>query len=174
MPGRKVMMEKNTFSLLELESGDWIQTMLYDEDVCGIGAAQVRLADQAEKLRGDYIWILDDDDRCIRPSLLNELKMIVAKDDPDVIIVKMDHGPRGVLPTDEVWGERPSLGQIGSSGYIIRRSLWQEHADAFRTARYTSDFDFIDSIWVTLPVVYWHDVIASEVQMIGLGQRETV
>ena len=173
MPGRENMRQRNRLSLIEQTDDDWSQTILFDDDCAGIPAAQVRLADYADKLVGDYIWILDDDDLCTRPSLVAELKQITADHDYDVIIVKMDHGPRGILPYNSAWGREPRIGEIGSSGYIVSRQLWQDHADAFRGAHYCSDFDFIASVWNHAPSVYWHDVIASQVQMIGRGQKET-
>lgn len=171
---RARLLANNRRSLQAQTDPDFIATLLVDEFQAGVGLAQVMLADYAHKLAGDYIWVLDDDDECTRPSLVAELKTIVAEHNPDVIVVKMDHGPRGVLPAVQNWGKRPCLAQIGSSGVIVRRSVWQAHADAFRSARYTSDFDFIDAVWNSEPAVYWHDVIASKVQMIGLGQKEPV
>ena len=173
---RPNMLVINKISLAAQTHPDWHQSILVDEIGEGIGAAQARLADYADKLSGRYIWILDDDDFCIRPTFVAELLRVATIHDPDVIVVKMDHGPRGILPDDRHWGHCPlPLGQIGCSGYVVRREIWQAHAAAWRSARYASDHDFISSVFTREHLtVYWHDVIASRVQQIGLGKPETV
>ena len=119
------------------------------------------------------IWILDDDDMACHDTLVQELKVIAADHNPDVIMLKMNHGERGVLPDAHSWGKPPVCGRLGCSAYVVRRELWQRHADAWNSAKYASDFDFIYSIWQDDPVIYWHDVVASKVQAIGYGEPET-
>jgi hypothetical protein len=61
---------------------DWEQTCLVDTQGRGIGWSYENLAAHASLLRGEYIWILDDDDLCIRPTLVEELKQIAAEHNP--------------------------------------------------------------------------------------------
>lgn len=147
--------------------------MLRDEVGRGVGWANGQLADFSQFLEGDYIWILDDDDLCIRPTLFKELNDIAEEHGPDVIMLKMDHGPRGILPDPATWGKRPAKARVGCSAFVVKKEIWQKHAEAWRTANYSSDFDFINSIFDEKGIsVYWHDVVASRVQMIGLGQPQ--
>lgn len=169
---RPNLLAANQSALAEQTDTDWMQVYLHDEVGRGVGASYVRLAAHAPQLVGDYIWILDDDDVCIRPSLVAELKTIAQVEDPDVIMVKMDHGPRGVLPPIGLWGKRPECGAVGISAVIVRRSVWQAHAGAFLPGHYAADFDFIAAIFASGASVYWHNVIASRVQVIGLGRPE--
>lgn len=169
---RPVMLAANQASLQEQSCHDWIQTLLVDEIGCGVGWANGNLAAYAPKLVGDYIWILDDDDVCIRDTFAAELKSIVDQYKPDVVFVKMDHAELGVLPDAESWGLQPEGARIGTSAFVVKREVWQAHAGAWRSAHYASDFDFIAAVWASKPTVYWYDVIASRVQRISRGAAE--
>jgi hypothetical protein len=87
-------------------------------------------------------------------------------------MLRMDHGPLGVLPDNRHWGQPPRYGFIGVSAFVVKREVWQRHAPAFGGAQYWSDFDFISSVWRTGPAVYWHDVVGSIVQRISNGEPE--
>ncbi len=169
---RPRMLACNIDSLMTQSCPDWLQTILADEEARGVAWAQENMANYSTQLQGEYIWILDDDDMCNRKTLVCELKEIAGQRDPDAIMVKMDHKERGVLPDEAHWGKPPEHGFIGCSAYIVKRELWQAHAGAFLPGTYYSDFTFIKSIFDSEPNVYWHDVIASRVQKIGLGKPE--
>jgi hypothetical protein len=166
------MLMANIRSLEAQTDADFDQTMLVDGEGRGVGEAQAMLANYAPYLRGQYIFVLDDDDMCIRRTLVEELKAIASEHSPDVIMVRMDHGPRGILPGDAEWQKPPVHSRIGASAYIVRRAIFQRHAAAYSTARYESDFDFISAVFESDPEVYWHDCIASKVQRISLGVPE--
>lgn len=170
---RPVMLAHNQESLQAQTCDDWIQTLLIDEIGRGVGWSYLNLASYAADLEGDYIWILDDDDMCVRKTLVGELKQIAEQRNADVIMIKMNHMIRGILPDDDAWGKPPQCGRIGCSAYVVRRDVFKRHADAFKSAGYASDFDFISSIFEDDKVsIFWHDVIASQVQRISLGLPE--
>jgi glycosyltransferase involved in cell wall biosynthesis len=168
---RPAMLAANQESLRRQTSGDWIQTVLVDDLGRGVAWANQRLGAYAPMLAGDYVWVLDDDDLCTRPTLVAELQSIVANYAPDVIMLRMDHGPLGVLPDDSYWQAAPERGQIGISAFVVRRALWQRHADAW-LPNYDSDYDFIAEVLEDTEHVIWHDVIASRVQRISHGEPE--
>lgn len=169
---RENLLAANTASLDALTDDDWVQTLLIDDVGRGIAWTHKMFADYAPRLEGEYIWILDDDDLCTYDALVRDVKQIAVAHNPDVIMLRMDHGPRGILPPDELWRVRPRCGKIGVSAFMVRRSTWQANANAWRGGRYTSDYDFINAVWKSGASFYWHDVIASRVQQIGLGQPE--
>jgi len=170
---RPEMLARNQASLKTQTCENWTQTLLVDDVGRGVEWANENLGNYAPQLTGDYIWILDDDDECSRETLVEELYQI-AKYKPDVIMLKMDHGPRGILPDLGYWGEPPVHAHIGISAYVIRRELWQIYAGEWFPGVYFSDFVFIAAVFQSDPVVYWHNVIASKVQRISLGQPERV
>lgn len=179
---RPQMLAINVESLRHQTDDDWTQTYLVDNVGRGINWSHENMAAYAPRLVGEWVWIVDDDDMCTCPTLVADLKRIVAEHDPDVIMLKMDHG-RAVLPDAETWGDGPVCGHIGCSAYVVKRELWQEHAGAMVPGWYGSDFSLINSIfgnnpamglapWIKQPRIYWHDCVASRVQQQSFGQAE--
>lgn len=172
---RPIMLSHNQASLQAQTSRNWQQTLLIDEVGRGVGWSYENMAAYAESLGGDYIWILDDDDVCCRNTFVYELEQIAEADDPDVIMVRMNHQERGILPSAEMWKQIPKPGLIGCSAYVVRQNVWKRHAGAFLSGNYASDFDFIWEIFHDVGLsIFWHDVIASQVQRISLGRPEAV
>lgn len=169
---RPEMLQRNIASLKTQTNGDFIQTFLVDNEGRGVGWAQENMANYAPQFTGRYIWILDDDDMCTRDTLVSELMAIDHVHDPDLIMVRMDHGSRSILPDNRHWEQSPEHGFIGCSAYIVKREVWQAHAAAWFPGTYYSDFNFIKSIFDSEPRIFWHDVIASKVQKISLGTPE--
>ena len=181
---RPAMLAANVASLQAQTDADWTQTFLVDDVGIGINATHERMAAHAPRLVGDYVWILDDDDLCTCPTLAADLKRIAAEHDPDVIMLKMDHGDGRILPDAATWGDGPACSRIGCSAYVVRRALWQTHASAMVPGWYGSDFSFINSVfgnnpalglapWLPQPRIYWHDCVASMVQVQSFGKAET-
>ena len=164
----------NQESLRRQTDSDWIQIILMDAEARGIGFATEQMAAYAPNLVGEYIFCLDDDDTCICPTLVADLKRIAAEHNPDVIMLRMDHGGWRILPGADTWGQAPVVGRIGCSAFVVRRPVWQAHAGAMVPGHYASDFDFINSIWHAEPAVYWHDVVASRVMRQSFGRPEEV
>lgn len=167
---RPTMLRRCKESLPGHSPGELRHTVLNDPIGRGVGWANGRLATHTPNAR--YVWILDDDDECVHSTLLVELKRIAAQEDPELIMLRMDHGPRGVLPTVLTWGLAPVHGRIGCSAFVTRSDLWMKHRHVWAGARYYSDFEFISAAFADARNVYWHDVVASRVQRISLGMPE--
>ena len=166
---RPAMLAANQASLQRQTDSDWIQTLLIDDEGRGIGWSYRNMAAYAPKLTGDYIWILDDDDVCMLDTLVEDVRKMARKK-PDVIFVRMNHGPRGVLPGRN-WRNAPMQGDIGVSAYIVKRQIWQLHSNAFGN-HYAGDFDFISQVYARTQSHMWYDAVASEVQRISNGEPE--
>lgn len=169
--GRPTMLAANQASLREQTDGDWVQTLLMDDERRGIEWSTEQMARYAPRLVGDYVWILDDDDYCTLPGFVARLKEIAVFYAPDVIFVRMDHGGGRILPSAR-WGKSPRVSEIGVSAYVVKRAIWQRHAGAMIPGKYTSDFDFINSIWQSRPTTCWWDVVASKCQRQSMGKAE--
>lgn len=167
---RPGMLAANVASMQEQTDRDYWQMLLHDAQGRGVAWANEQLTDYTPQC--PYVWILDDDDMCIRPSLIAELKAITAQHDPDVIMMRMDHGPRGILPDGDFWGRPPQIAHVGCSAFVVHRAIWLLHQAAWRNGGYSADFGFIGAVFSREPRVFWHDVIASRVQRISLGAPE--
>ena len=161
---RPGLMRDNRASLIDQTCGDWQQTVLIDRVGVGVPGANAMLAEYASQVRGKFAWVLDDDDECINANLVARLKEIDAEQSPDVIMLKMDHGPWGVLPPDELWGKPPKYSQIGSSAFVVRRELWHEYGDNWRR-NVGGDYGFISAVWQSAPKVAWYEEISSRVRV---------
>lgn len=169
---RPNLLAKNTASLQAFLSCGGTQTFLVDDVGMGMAAAQAQLAEFTPC--GQYVWVLDDDDECTDRRLVIDLQRITLKHgQPPAVMVRMNHGRLGILPDDSTWQQAPRHGHIGVSAIITRRDVWMVHRDAWRSAHYASDFDFISAVYATHgPHIVWHDTVASRVQQISVGAPE--
>jgi hypothetical protein len=167
---RPAMLAVNQASLDAQTDSDWVQTLLVDDVGRGVAWANRSMSQYGPNLEGDYVWILDDDDKCIRPTFFADLRGIIEAHNPDVIFVKMDHKERGILP-GKSWGCEPKHSDIGCSAFVVKREIWQQYAENWN-ASYAGDFNFINAVFLSNPKVYWFDVIASQVQRISMGKPE--
>ena len=118
----------------------------------------------------DWQQTLLVDDVAVSQTFVADIKRIAEAHNPDVIMVKMDHKERGILP-GKYWQQQPQLGDIGCSAFVVKRDIWQRHARYFGS-HYAGDFDFIASIFARDYEIYWFDCVASAVQRISLGAAE--
>lgn len=168
---RPAMLAQNQASLAAQSSQDWLQTLLVDEIGIGVGAANARLADV--EVVGAYVWILDDDDLCTDSELFAAVRNVIdsTTEPPAAVVVRMDHGSLGVLPPLKGWGRLPAQGQIGASALIVRRDIWYQYRDHWRSGRYESDYDFMAAVLRNESHIVWLDLVASAVQRISRGKE---
>lgn len=137
------------------------QTLLVDEVGRGVPWANARLAEFEPS--GDYVWLLDDDDEAIDWALGAWLAT-AARRQPDLIMMRMDHGPGvGILPNDMHWQRRPVLGQFGCSSFITSAAHWRRCRSIWN-ATYAADADFVRYAFDHTKAVEWRDVVASRCQ----------
>lgn len=161
------MFAMNEAGLLRQTDDDWRHTVLLDDVGRGMAWAQAQLAELP--VTGQYVWLLDDDNECLLPTLVEELKSIATNYDyPDVIMLRTERGG-AVIPSDYCWQRPPVLGQVDAACYVARNDVWQRHAAAWSSGRYESDFDFIDDVWSEGPRVFYHDMVASRAMRISKG-----
>lgn len=171
---RPGLLKRNQESLAAMTSHDWTQTLLIDDEGRGVPWANANLGEYAPHLVGDYVWILDDDDVCTCPELVDELKAIVAASAPHVIVVRGQIAHLETVPDDRHWKSFPQRGQISMSSLVVRRDVWQRCAHAL-TAKIAADVDFAQEIFSVVPAerIHWHDRQAFAVDRISAGARET-
>lgn len=169
---RPELLKRNRASLEAMIGDDCIQMLLVDEIGRGVPWANANLDANADKLTGDYIWVLDDDDICIHPRLLDDIREITSQFTPDVIMV-LGEFPTGILPDAGYWLDAPALGHIGMPNFIVRREVFQRHSHAFADRMiYAADFDFIAEVFKETSAIYWHNVVAFAVDAWHHGRSE--
>lgn len=171
---RPAMLRQNQASLAVQTDRDFVQTLIPDEVGIGVVQANARLADV--NVIGAYVWVLDDDDICLEMGLFAKLRRMIEamREAPAAIVMRMDHGPLGVLPPveDASWGKLPAQGRIGASALIVRRDIWYQYRDHWRSGRYEADYDFIAAVLRNESHVVWLDLVASAVMRISRGATE--
>lgn len=166
---RPTFLEANVQSLREQTDADYEHVLIVDET--GVGLHKANQAVATVEPRGEYVLILDDDDKLTEPEAIALLKEAVTPDDPALLFFKADHDKLGVLPDGVVWGKRPIHGRVGSCDFITRRDVWERHIAAFG-APHSGDYHYLKSVWSDAPSVAWLDRQLAAVQRISNGRPE--
>jgi hypothetical protein len=162
-----MMLRINKNSLASQTSRDYEQKFIIDRHGRGVGHANRALANAP--ITGQYVMVLDDDDKLTDDRAIEWLKEATAER-PDLVIFRVDHGDKlGVLPDDLIWGRRPLKGHIGSCSFISRRDVWEKHIHRFGVDE-CGDYAYLRSVWFDQPDVVWLDKILASVQRISKGQ----
>lgn len=167
---RPSALARNQGSLADLSDPDWAQTLVMDEAGRGVNWANMNLA--TVPAVGDYLWMLDDDDVCVLPSLVGDLKRIVDDGRPDVIMVRAEHARLGLLPGRN-WRLAPVLRDVSTSNFIVRADVWNAYRAVFAGFDcYEADYRFVAYLWQQGLNFYWHDVVAVYYAQNSLGAPE--
>lgn len=146
------------------------QHMVIVDDV-GIGVAGMfrDIRKHVDEIRGEYVFILADDDRLLGPDGLEQVKAFARDhDNPPVIIVK-NHKWGKIFPL--IWDAAPEYTKIDTGNFIIRRDVFVENADQFGEC-YEGDYVFIHHLWEQGYPFAWFDYEFSAMQVAGRGKTE--
>jgi len=154
------MLQRGKDSLIDQTDSDWEQIILVDDGARGIEYANGMLVANKEQVKGQYVYILDDDHRLIVPDFVAGIRAIVEASTPDVVMVKARKRVHGLLPRK--WGSHPQNGSVDTANFVVRNEIWQEHIGAFHRPS-SGDFYFINEIFSDPKLkVEWWDYIVSE------------
>lgn len=159
--------EHNKMTVNAQDDKDFEHVIL--EDNIGIGShkANLMFAQNKDKINGEYVFMLDDDDFLTTNDFVSDIKKIAEENDyPAVIFVQMTLGGR-LIPSELSWKtEKMEMNHIGTSCFVMRSDWWLDNIDHF-TDLQTGDFNFINTVYNKKPTVYWQEKIYSEVNNIG-------
>lgn len=148
----------NIQSVYAQDCEDWEQLLLVDHtgihDEDPILWANAQLERYKDCVRGDYVYILDDDRWFETHDTISAMKHH-ALCDADVLLVRaretqldnMDY----VYPTDDIWGvnweewERPKKWSGCGACVVVKREVWQDHIHYYQYAP-GGDWHFINSL----------------------------
>lgn len=169
---RPQALQANVASLNNQTCDDWEQLFIVDEVGRGIGWANRQFARYANQVSGDYVLMLDDDDRLIRDDAIEILKR-TAYNQPEIVIFRGLHGRHGILPSDETWGDKPKSTHISGQDFITRSDVWKAHIEHFGHEK-MGDYAFLSALWPSVQSVVWLDELLVEQQAIGGGEPECI
>lgn len=149
---------------------DYQHLVVRDEIGIGIAGMFAEIINHLSEMKGNYIYLLQDDDVLASPDVLEELKKFLQeRNRPEVIMVRNVKRGR-LLPT--YWEQAPQLGHVDLGSYIIRRDIFVKNIYRFGP-RYEGDFDFIMALWNHGYQFAWLDVLFARAQALGLGRPES-
>jgi GT2 family glycosyltransferase len=142
-------------SVLNQTDPDFEHLIIPDEIGHGLYWANRQIAECASKIKGDYVYILDDDDLIVSYFFIEDLKKLINNLDskPDVIVC------RGVLNNEKlpkIWKAPIERGKIAAPNLITRNRIFEQHAFMWDQPR-AGDFHFAESVWKANPNIFWWD-----------------
>lgn len=146
--------------------GKFEQIFIEDNQGLGMELANSSFQLVTDKIKGEWVYLLDDDDGILDYNIIKKLKDITA----DLIIVKGFIGGK-VYPPLELWGERPQRAQIGGSNIIVKKHIFVENIIHFSHIR-MGDFEFIDTLINKGVSVQWLDTIMFNTFKVSRGTTE--
>jgi hypothetical protein len=148
---------------------DFQHMVIVDDTGIGVDGMFRDIRRHVDQIRGQYVYILSDDDRLLDPRGMEQVQQFAGEhNNPPVIIVR-NRKWGSVFPL--VWEEEPQLTQIDTGNFIIRADVFRETADKFGQ-RYEGDFDYIHFLWESGYPFTWFDFLFSEMQVGGKGMTE--
>jgi hypothetical protein len=158
---RAKLLERNKESLELLTDPDWEQTIVTDEVGRGCPWANANLS--TVQATGEYVWVLDDDDVCALPDMIEQIKAVAAAEDrPEVIFCFAYHGDYGFLPNTDNWEKEPIITKCGFSNFFVRADTWEKHRAAFKQFEvYCGDYEIFHYLWQQGARFIWHDALVA-------------
>lgn len=163
-------LRRNVESVLMQSDWDLEQCFYVDSETRGIYWANRALElIFARRVRGRYVYILDDDTRLLSDQFVARLK-VAAVSEPEVIMVR-SHRPQihpHELPT--IWGDKDSLRMTSANClcYVVRADVWKKHIDAFGRRAAGAGW-FLLRLRDCAERFAWLDLLAAETMQIGKG-----
>jgi hypothetical protein len=143
------------------------------KDEIGIGSLKANglFFANKDKIKGKYVFMLDDDNILIDNMFIGDMKVIIKEKNPDLIFIRSNLGGM-IHPLPETW-KKPNLlvNHIDTANVVVKQSLWKENINHFSEIQ-TGDFNFINTVYKKAKNVVWHDKVYTKTLMVGKGSPE--
>jgi hypothetical protein len=135
----------------------------------GVGGMYGDIRNHAERVTGDYVMVLSDDNVLLDARFAEDLEYIVGEAErPSVVVFRGQTGPT-LQPA--AWCCEPIETMIDLSCFAVERETWQANAHRWGE-RYAGDFDFIHWLWASHLRFHWWDRIVFQALKISNGAAE--
>lgn len=122
------------------------------------------------RVKGQYVFILDDDNYVSDVHFIRHLKNVVSQHKVDIILFKAHRKPFSqTLPSKRVWGKQPILGGIDSCCFVVKRAIWQRHIHEFGQPKH-GGYLFIKALFDKGYSRYWVSKTMVMIPRIGSGK----
>lgn len=154
---------------------DFDHVIMVDEVGIGVPRANKLFWRNAYRIQGEYVLMLDDDDKFSDSLAIRKLKNAVnSSSNPGMVIFKCDHGAGlGVLPFPKIFELEmmPQPSGIGTCSYITRTDVFKATIDKFGK-RLGGDYLFFKAAYGMCENIIFLDEQLTEVQRISNGKPE--
>lgn len=171
-PRRPKMLAVCTNSITSQSCNDYEHFLFHDDTTkegYGMHMADLSLRN-AKPLNGEYIMVLDDDDRLVDDEFVKDFKAAVSETKPDVVIFKGLIGKLGVMPRDVHWGHPPTPSNIGSFCFAVKKEMWEKYIKFWDITM--GDGAFIAKCYANTDKVLWLNKLVAATQRISEGSGE--
>jgi hypothetical protein len=170
---RAEKIKKNRESILMQIEKNFEQVFIEDPVGHGMLAANKSFELVKDKILGDYVHLLDDDDYYVKESFTLRMEELAKENNsPDFIFFKMFIGTGDgdqIYPKPDCWGDIPKIARIGGSCFIVKREIYQKNIHHFGLRR-CGDFNFLKKCFEDNPTRIWHDELMAETGSVGRGK----
>ena len=135
---------------------DFEHIFIVDDIGQGMLWANCQFYTNRNRVRGKYVYLVDDDDYMIDKEFVSHVKSLSHRS-LDVIMFKI-YIRNELYPKPECWEKSPIYGKIGEECICVTNKVFQDHIHAFGEPR-GGDFSFIKEIFDQKYSIYWDDRI---------------
>jgi hypothetical protein len=149
---------------------DFEHILLKDMIGQGIGGANCFFYKTRDLPKGEYIFMLDDDNFVAYADFIKDIKEIAAKESPDIIYFKK----RQIIeyPTFKSWGKGPVMDHIDTSCFCVKREIFEKYIIEFCQPK-KGDYFFLQAAHFNAKKVYWFDKLTNLAYRISSGKKQS-
>ena len=125
---RPIMLQYAIWSLRQQTCQDYEHIFLVDTEGVGVQKANQACYEHRDVLRGQYVYLYDDDTFFLNPRLLQELQeLALANNLPEILLFKNFVGCNVAC---DPWNES-KLGLLSGNAYCLRLDIYQKHIKTY-------------------------------------------
>lgn len=153
-------------SSIQQMKGSFEQIFIKDKAGLGMFAANSSFQLAVSHIRGEWAYLLDDDDYMVDFDIIQKVK----KSKADVVVVRALI-KETVYPPNALWKQRPKRAGIGGGCVFVRKEHFVKHISYFAHER-MGDFEFIDRLFSANLKAEWMDRLVVKTFKVSHGKTE--